>query len=176
MRRFLTPLLPALLLLAALSTARAQYAPPLPVGSRAPAFATRTVGGKPLSLRSLRGKVVLLDFWATWCGPCRMATPTLQSLHRKFGRRGLEVVGLSIDDPRTLAQVKPFIKQAGVTYTMSAVPQANGKAARAYHANGIPSQDLIDQNGIVRWSQAGFSPTEETELSAMIAKLLAHRR
>ncbi|MDQ2798890.1 MAG: TlpA family protein disulfide reductase [Armatimonadota bacterium] len=176
MRRFLTPLLPALLSLVALSAACAQDAPPLPAGSHAPAFSTRTLAGKPLSLRSLRGKVVLLDFWATWCGPCRMATPTLQSLNRKFGHRGLQVVGLSVDDPSTLAQVKPFIKQEGVTYTMSAVPQANGKAARAYHADAIPSQYLIDQNGIVRWSQAGFSPNEGAELSAMIAKLLAHRR
>lgn len=150
--------------------------PPLPVGSHAPAFSTKTVQGKPLSLKSLRGKVVLLDYWATWCGPCQMATPTLQALHRKFGSQGLIVVGLSVDDPSTVAQVKPFIKHFGMTYLVSASPAMNGKAAAAYHADGIPSQYLIDKRGIVRWSQSGYSPAEGQELTIFIRKLLAEKR
>ena len=104
--------------------------PPLPAGTHAPDFATKTLQGKPLSLKSLRGKVVLLDFWATWCGPCRMATPTLEALHKQFGSKGLRVVGLSVDDPGTAPQVKPFAKAFGITYTLSAVPLANGHAAQ----------------------------------------------
>ena len=75
--------------------------PPLAAGTRAPAFTTRTLGGKAFSLRGLRGKVVLLDYWATWCGPCRMATPTLRALQKKYHRRGFSVVGMSMDEADT---------------------------------------------------------------------------
>lgn len=157
-----------------LSGARAQEAP-LPAGTHAPAFATRTLDGKPLSLKSLHGHVVLLDFWATWCGPCRMATPTLEALHRKYSARGLRVVGVSVDDAGTVAQVRPTMKQLGITYTVSAVPAVNGKAARAFRVNGIPSQYLIDRKGVVRWSQAGFAPGEGKPLGVLIRKLLAEK-
>jgi len=156
--------------------AGAQMAPPpLPAGTRAPAFITTTLQGKALSLASLRGKVVLLDYWATWCGPCRMATPTLESLHKKFGSRGLRVVGISVDQPDSVAQVRPFVKAFGVTYLVSASPIANAWAARAYHVDGIPAQYLIDKKGIVRWSQSGFAPDEGPELAARIRKLLAEK-
>ncbi|BDI30404.1 thioredoxin [Capsulimonas corticalis] len=147
----------------------------LPAGTKAPAFTTRTISGAPLSMQSLRGKVVLMDFWATWCGPCRMATPTLQSLHKKFAAKGLKVIGVSIDDPNTLDQVKPFMKTAGVTYTISATPASNMKAAQKYNVSGIPAMFLIDKKGYVRWSQAGYGEGEEAGLSVMIKKLLAEK-
>lgn len=149
--------------------------PPLPAGTAAPAFATKTLAGRPLTLKSLRGHVVLLDYWATWCGPCRMATPTLESLHRKFGGRGLRVVGMSVDDAHSVGAVPAFIRQFGITYTVTVSPAANAAAARAYHAQGIPSQYLIDKKGVVRWSQSGFSPSEGTALSSLIAKLQGER-
>jgi thiol-disulfide isomerase/thioredoxin len=149
--------------------------PPLRAGTRAPAFTTRTLQGKPLSLRSLRGKVVLLDYWATWCGPCQMATPTIESLHKRFGKKGLAVVGMSVDQADSLAQVKPFVKHFGMTYIVTASPQANGQAAAKYHAHGIPAQYLIDKKGIVRWSQEGFAPDEGPKLAAKIRRLLAEK-
>lgn len=148
---------------------------PLAAGTRAPAFSTKTVGGKLLTMKSLRGHVVLLDYWATWCGPCRMATPTLEALHRKFGGGGLRVVGMSVDDARTVGKVPAFMKQFGITYAIGTSPDANAAAAAAYHVGGIPSQYLIDKKGIVRWSQAGFSETEGADLSSRIAKLQAER-
>jgi thiol-disulfide isomerase/thioredoxin len=158
------------------SFARAQDPPPpLPVGTVAPAFATKTVAGKPLTLASLRGHVVLVDYWATWCGPCRMATPVLQALHQKFKAGGLRVVGMSVDEPDTVGKVPAFVKQMGVTYTVTASPAANAKAAAAYKADGIPSQYLIDKKGIVRWSQSGFSENESADLTKLIAKLQAEK-
>lgn len=170
----------ALLALLPAGAALAQYdmapPPPLPAGTPAPAFTTQTVGGKPLSLRSLRGKVVLLDYWATWCGPCQAATPTLGSLYKEFGSRGLRVVGLSVDDPRSVAVVKPFMKHFGMTYIVSASPAANGRAQyAAYHVSGIPSQLLIDKKGIVRWSQSGYSENEAQELTPLLKRLLAEK-
>ncbi len=169
----------AALALLPVSGALAQYEtappPPLPAGTPAPNFATTTVGGKPLTLRSLRGKVVLLDYWATWCGPCQMATPTLESLSRRFGPKGLAVVGMSVDDSRSVGLIKPFMKHFGMTYTVTASPQQNGRAQYAYRVDGIPSQFLIDKKGIVRWSQSGFSPNEGQELAPMIKRLLAQK-
>ncbi len=166
----------AALLPAAVLPAFAQEpAPPLAPGTHAPAFSAKTTTGKTLNLKSLRGKVVLVDYWATWCGPCRMATPTLQALHKQFGPKGLAVVGMSVDDARSVAQVKPFMKSFGMTYTVTTSPDANSKAASAYKVDGIPSQYLIDKKGVVRWSQAGYSDGEKVMLSAMIKKLLAEK-
>ena len=175
MSRLLGPLLLSASLLPVFAPAvRAQDAP-LPAGKPAPPFATMTVDGKPLSLKSLRGQVVLLDMWATWCGPCRMATPMLQSLHRKFGGKGLKVVGFSVDD--TPALVKPFQKQMKLTYTMAANPDANPQIAQTYNAGAIPDLYLIDRKGIVRWSQTGFDAQhpqeEEQKLTQKIKALLA---
>ncbi len=178
MPRLLIAAAAALTLLPA-TAALAQYEmappPPLPAGTPAPNFTTTTIGGKPLTLRSLRGKVVLLDYWATWCGPCQMATPTLESLSKQFGKQGLAVVGMSVDDSRSVGLVKPFMKHFGVTYTVTASPQQNGRAQYAYRVSGIPSQFLIDKKGIVRWSQSGFSPNEGQELAPMIKRLLAQK-
>lgn len=170
----------ALLLVGGMTApARAQQymepVPPLPAGTRAPAFQTVTTTGKPISLRSLRGKVVLLDYWATWCGPCRGATPMLQRLHQKYQKRGLRVVGLSVDEPATVPQVRPFMRQFGVTYAVATAPDRHVPAARAYNVRGIPSQYLIDKHGIVRWSTPGFGPDEEAELNALIPKLLKEK-
>lgn len=165
-------LLPALLL-TALAQNGAPPPPPLKAGSVAPAFTTKTVDGKPLALKSLRGKVVLLDIWATWCGPCRQVTPILQSLHQKYGGKGLEVIGLSVDDSGSAAQVKPFQKAGKLTYTMAVSPDANAKIAQAYNADAIPSIYLIDQKGIVVWSQTEIGPNEEQELNRRVSELLA---
>jgi thiol-disulfide isomerase/thioredoxin len=150
-------------------------APPIASGTKAPSFTTNTITGKHVSLKSLRGKVVLVDFWATWCGPCRMATPTLQSLYHKYHHNGLQVLGISVDDNRTVADVKPLIKQMNVGYWISASPAANQRIAMAYKVEGIPSQYLIDKKGVVRWSVGGYSPDEKAELSALIKKLLAEK-
>lgn len=174
-RLFTAAVLLALLPAASLAQGDMNPPPPLAAGTRAPAFTTQTVSNKPLSLKSLRGKVVLLDYWATWCGPCQMATPTLQALHKQFSKQGLRVVGLSVDDQRSVGSVKPFMKHFGMTYLVSASPIQNGKAQYAYNVHGIPSQFLIDKKGIIRWSQSGYSESEAQILPPMIKKLLAEK-
>lgn len=149
--------------------------PPLPAGTAAPAFRTVTLQGKPLSLASLRGKVVLIDYWATWCGPCRMAMPTLKSLQQQFGQKGFTVVGMSMDQADSIAQVKPFVKAMQITYPITVSLPGNARAQRVYHANALPSQYLIDRKGVVRWSQAGYSLDEGAELKVLVRRLLAEK-
>ena len=145
--------------------------PPLAAGTHAPAFKARSLGGSTVSLSSLRGHVVLVDFWATWCGPCKMAMPTLQHLYKQFGPSGFRVVGMSVDDASTVGDIRPVLKQLGVTYTITSSKDYNAKAESDYNVNGIPSQVLIDKKGVVRWSQSGYSEDEGTELAALIKKL-----
>ena len=156
-------------------TLKAQQVP-LPAGTTAPAFKTTDLAGKPLDLKAMRGKVVLIDFWATWCGPCRMATPMLENLHKKFGSKGLEVIGISIDDDSTKGKVPAFKKAMKLTYTLSANPSLNQKMSVKYRVEGIPAVFLIDQKGIVRWSQNGFDPEgEEKLLTQMIGSMLGSK-
>ncbi len=153
-----------------------QAAPSPPVvGQPAPAFATVTTKGRPLTLASLRGHVVLMDYWATWCGPCKMAMPTLEALHRRFASQGLRVVGISVDDASTVGSVPRVVKRLGVHYTIAASPQDDIQAAQDYDAEAIPDQFLIDKKGVIRWAQDGFSPAEGPQLSALIQRLLAEK-
>jgi len=151
--------------------AQGDPAPPLPAGSRAPAFTSTTLSGHKITLSSLKGHVVLVDFWATWCGPSQMAMPTLESLYKKFSPGGFRVVGMSVDDANSVGDIRPLIKQLGITYTITTTPDANLIPNTDYKVNGIPSQFLIDKKGIVRWSQSGYSEDEGTELAALIKKL-----
>ncbi|MGO8673762.1 MAG: TlpA family protein disulfide reductase [Capsulimonadaceae bacterium] len=178
----------AALCVAALGQSRAdQPRPPLEPGTPAPAFTTRTLDGHTLTLAALRGRVVMLDFWATWCGPCRMSTPTLVSLQHKFGPDGLKIVGMSIDGADSRADIPGFIKDMGVTYTVTYAPDANVATAMAYHDDMDPNTGetfdhpippcvfLIDRHGRVRWSQIGYSNDEQQILTPLIRKLLAER-
>jgi len=138
----------------------------------APDFKTHDLSGHDVSLTSLRGKVVLLDFWATWCQPCWMAAPVLESLHERYHGQGLVVVGVSTDDPNTATNVPAMTQQAGLKYTICADPAADSKIALAYRVDSLPTQYLIDRHGHIRWSQEGFSTDEQTQLPALVAKLL----
>lgn len=150
--------------------------PPLPAGTRAPAITTHLVNSpSSLSLSRLRGKVVLVDYWATWCQPCQMATPTLQALHRKYAPKGLVVLGMDTDDPDTLKFVPRYLRHFHITYPVATLSRSNIRSAIAYHVDGIPAQFLIDKKGIVRWSQAGYAPDEGHALSLRIARLLAEK-
>ena len=116
-------------------------------GKPAPAFTLKAVpAGEPVSLSDFKGKVVLADFWATYCVPCVKAMPELQALHQKYASKGFSVVGLTIDDNKTLIQ--RLTKKAGVAYP---VILADPKTWNAYRVNTLPSLVLIGRDGrIVR--------------------------
>jgi cytochrome c-type biogenesis protein len=129
------------------------------VGSPAPAYGGRTLAGDSVALADLRGKVVLLNFWATWCTPCRHETPFLDSLHAERSPQGLEVVGVSMDAPSARDQVADFVRELGVRYTILLDPQMRGEAL--YRVVGLPATFLVDRDGILRWMR--FGPVSDTD-------------
>lgn len=114
----------------------------------APAFAVKTVDGKTLKLSDLRNKPVIVDFWATWCGPCRASMPDLNEMQARYGAKGLTVIGLSVDETGP-APVKRFATQLGVRFTIA---MANDDILDAYGPiRSIPTTFFINRKGeIVR--------------------------
>lgn len=123
------------------------------VGRPAPDFTLTAVDGREVRLADLRGKLVLVDFWATWCPPCQALMPDLQSLAEAYADH-LEVVAVSVDgDPE--AVVPPFAAQHGYTFTMTA-DQRGQAVARAWGGTkGIPCTYLVDREGVVRFHWLG---------------------
>ncbi len=120
----------------------------------APEFTLKDLSGKPVSLASLKGQIVLLDFWATWCGPCRVSIPLVQQFYETHKSEGLVVLGLNIDeDP---SNVYPFVKQFKMSYP---VLYAGGSPVLdLYRVEGIPLFVLLDPEGRMVQRYTGFHP------------------
>lgn len=144
----------------ALTTACTQPAKlPGDVGEQAPAYSGPTLTGDSISLASLKGEVVLLNVWATWCIPCRKEIPELQALHQELSGRGLRVVGVSVDEGNADEEVAGFARDFSMTYTIVRDPGEN--VSNAFRVPGVPSSFLIDREGIVRWRQIGVFKTDD---------------
>jgi peroxiredoxin len=122
-------------------------------GSPAPAFQAMTLAGDTVSLESLRGAPVLLNLWATWCAPCRRETPFLQTVHERYGSRGLQVVGVTTDTRAAVDDVRAFLKEFGVTYRILHDPDA--RSMDLFSAIGLPATYLIGGDGVIRWAHLG---------------------
>ena len=139
------------------------------IGGEAPGFSTPTLGGKAVSLSDLRGKVVVLDFWATWCGPCGRALPMLENVAEYFADKPVAIMGVNLDRGGTDGVAK-FVQKNGLTF-----PQAldsDGSISNRYVVNVIPTSFVIDQEGIVRHVHIGFDPQYEETLKKEIGALL----
>ncbi len=125
-----------------------------PVGEHPPApdFTLSTPSGTSLSLAELRGKVVLLNFWATWCVPCRKEMPAIEALYQRYKDRGLEVVAISLDK-LAAAPVEAFVQEVGVTYRIVLDP--TWATARTYGVRGLPATFLLDRAGNVVMRELG---------------------
>jgi peroxiredoxin len=129
------------------------------VGQPAPPFSLPTVDGKTLSLDSLKGQAVYLNFYATWCGPCNEEAPVIGKLGRKYKARGLTVLGVNeLEDPH---KAKEFLTKYHLAYT--AVVDGDGKTGKDYGALGLPVHIFIDRSGIVKTYRLGEMNPDEIE-------------
>lgn len=161
-------LLGVLALSAAIGVGDAQA---LSVGARAPEIGLADLSGRRVTMASLRGRVVLVDIWASWCEPCAQEMPVLQRLYQQFRGDGFEVVGISVD--RDVANARQFVSRHRVTFPI--VHDGGQRVARAYGVPAMPSSYVIDRNGIVRHVHAGFRASDAGRLEREIRALLARR-
>ena len=117
--------------------------PPLEVGEPAPGFALEGLDGGEVSLAALDGKVVVLNFWASWCGPCRLEMPDFQKAWEEHQEQEVVFVGIAVDD--TASEASKFAEQVGVTYPLAL--DTTGDVARAYRIRAVPSTYFIDREG-----------------------------
>jgi thiol-disulfide isomerase/thioredoxin len=122
-----------------------------------------------LDLSSYRGKVVYLDFWASWCGPCRDSFPFLEGLQRKYGGDGLVVVAVNVDTKRELAA--KFLSEHPVSFDIAYDP--HGELAARWQLAGMPNSFLIARDGSTRLEHTGFRRADQPRLEAVIVQLLA---
>lgn len=122
-------------------------------GAPAPAYQAVTLAGDTVALRDYRGQPVVLNVWATWCGPCRFEMPFLQSLHETHGRRGLQVVGVSVDQRGSEEAVRDFLDEFDVTYDILRDPSM--AAMDAFYILGLPATFILDREGRIRLIRHG---------------------
>jgi peroxiredoxin len=144
------------------------------VGNPAPDFRVPAVQGAHgvESLHELRGKVVVLDFWGTYCGPCKASFPKLQGLNAKYASSGLHVLGISEDEPDDESKIASFAATYGAKFAIAW--DKDKTIARAYKPETMPSTFVIDRRGVVRYAHVGFRDGDEIEIEREVQELLAH--
>lgn len=139
------------------------------VGYLAPDFALRDLEGRVVRLSDFHGRAVLLNFWATWCPPCRREMPSMEQAYREYRGRGLEILAVSIDTGGADA-VQAFVQELNLTFPALLDPDM--AVLRTYRLGGIPGSFLIDRRGVVRAVEFGFrdwaSPESRRKLEALL--------
>jgi len=139
------------------------------VGDTAPAVNLPALSADgEISLQSLRGKVVYLDFWASWCGPCRVSFPLLAQLRNELGASGFEVLAINVDEVE--ADARQFLSEVPVSYPV--VRDGEGATPQAFGILGMPTGYLIDRQGVVRDIHQGFRKSDSVKLRDAVIELL----
>ena len=165
-RKSLLPLRSAVLALALVASTVASGA--IAPQSMAPDFTLRTMDGPNLRLKEQRGRVVMVNFWATWCGPCRQEMPHLERLHRKYKSAGFVLLGVNVDDDAKKAA--EVAAKLGVSFPM--LYDTDKAVSKLYDLSTMPSTVLIDRDGKVRHVHRGYLAGVEQNYDRQIREML----
>jgi peroxiredoxin len=144
------------------------YASDISPGQPAPEFTLKSLKDKNLSLKELRGQVVMINFWATWCGPCRQEIPALNTLYEKYRDTGFVLLGVNVDSES--ANAVQMVSRLKATYPI--LFDADKRASVLYQVSAMPTTILIDRDGKVRYIQKGYVTGIENKYQAQIRELL----
>jgi peroxiredoxin len=137
-------------------------------GQVAPDFALKSSTGENLRLSEYRGNVVMINFWATWCGPCRQEMPLLDELYTRYARVGFSLLGVNIDDDSRRAM--QMIEELGVSFPV--LFDSRKEVSQLYQVEAMPATVLVDREGIVRYVHHGYKPGYEDKYLEQVRSLL----
>lgn len=143
----------------------------LATGGKAPDFTLNRLDGEKFTLsEQLKNGPVLIDFWATWCKPCLRALPSIQHLHELYAEKGLQVVTISTDSPKSQSKIKPFIK--GSDYSFEVLLDTDQEVRSLFGGSVIPFTALINSDGEIVYNHLGYKPGDENLLEEAVKRVL----
>jgi peroxiredoxin len=138
------------------------------IQGKAPNFTLKSNSGKNVKLSELRGQVILLNFWASWCGPCRQEMPLLEKLHKRYSALGFTVLGVNVEeDPR---KAKTLLKDISVSFPI--LFDTSNKVSKQYKVSAMPSTVMIDRDGNMRYLHKGYKPGDEAQYKKWVKQLI----
>ncbi len=137
----------------------------------APDFSLQSLDGSTVRLSDLKGQVVLINFWATWCAPCREEMPLLDAIYQKYNRLGVELLGINVEDDASGAQ--EYLNETPVTFPILFDP--DGRVSKQYQVKAMPSTILVDRHGNVRHIHYGYKPGYENDYQDQIRALVREK-
>lgn len=138
------------------------------IKGKAPNFTLKSYTGSNQKLSEFRGKVVLLNFWASWCGPCRQEMPLLNSLHKKYKKLGFTVMGINVEEDSRKAKV--IVKEVGIKFPI--LFDTENKVSDLYKVDAMPSTVLIDRSGNMRYLHKGYKKGDMQTYKKWVKKLI----
>jgi thiol-disulfide isomerase/thioredoxin len=141
---------------------------PLSNGNPAPAFDLDSLAGKHVNLADYKGQVVLLNFWASWCGPCRKEMPILEQLHKAYKTKGVQLVGVNVEPNSDDA--KKYLQSTPVSFPI--LFDRESTVSKLYQVQGMPNTVILDRSGKVRYIHRGYQPGAENEYLDQIRTLV----
>jgi thiol-disulfide isomerase/thioredoxin len=143
-----------------------------PIGQPAPAFSLPLRGGSaPLGLDKLRGQVVMVNFWASWCEPCRKEFPLLDQIYKKYKPAGFTLIGVNVEPDAKDAE--GFIAKTPVSFPIAF--DKDSSVSKLYHVSGMPTTVLVDRKGVLRWVHRSYVPGDENEYLNQVRAILMEK-
>jgi thiol-disulfide isomerase/thioredoxin len=168
MNEKLSPSLPRLLTACLISLMCISLAGAATVKGPAPNFTLKSMGGNNLKLSEMTGNVVLINFWASWCGPCREEMPLLNALHKKYQPLGFTVLGVNVEE--NVDGARSFLKNVPVDFPI--LLDNTNEVSKRYKVVAMPTTVVVDRDGNMRFLHEGYKPGDEKKYRQMIKKLI----